>query len=461
MEKHVAFFSYTRSDDDFEGGALTKICEALGKSLQFLSGRKPEIFLDVDDIKPGQKIRQRIEQSLNEVFVLIPILTPSYFTSAWCREELELFLEREKALGRDDLIVAIYYQTQLELELARQHPTKGQTATDPLIQEAAARLAIDWRPLRGKEVNDQAVRKELESIAQRINEIMKEIQTVPPVKKSAKSTPLSGTVHVVDSRGYGQFSTIVSAIERASAGDRIYIAPGHYQGMLRIRKPLEIIGLGNPANIIVEASGETVLLFEASHGRVVNLTLRHGGRGVGKGAIIRQGNLELEGCDISGCDDACVLVQGSAAPILRRNQLHDGKVGILVSANAQGTMEHNHIFANAEVGVAIEDGANPYLRDNLICDNRGYGINVYNSGQGALENNIILNNGRDGVAVATDGNPTLRRNRISGNTYQAVLVARGGRGVFEDNDLRGNREGTWRISPDSEPYVSRTGNLED
>ena len=41
--------------------------------------------------------------------MLIPILTPSFFNSEPCRAELEQFLEREKELGRNDLVLPLYY----------------------------------------------------------------------------------------------------------------------------------------------------------------------------------------------------------------------------------------------------------------------------------------------------------------------------------------------------------------
>lgn len=38
----------------------------------------------------------------------IPILTPSYFNSEACRRDAALFLDDEKAEGREDLVLPIY-----------------------------------------------------------------------------------------------------------------------------------------------------------------------------------------------------------------------------------------------------------------------------------------------------------------------------------------------------------------
>src|SRR5437764_4996701 len=47
-------------------------------------------------------------------------------------------------------------------------------------------------------------------------------------------------------------------------------------------------------------------------------------------ADIGQGRLELEGCDISGRSFTCIDIHSGADPLLRRNRVHGGRVGIFV-----------------------------------------------------------------------------------------------------------------------------------
>ena len=73
------------------------------------TGQEFTIFQD-RDIQWGQNWKRRIEKSLDEeVTFLIPIITPSFFKSKACRDELGRFLERERRLNRDDLILPVYY----------------------------------------------------------------------------------------------------------------------------------------------------------------------------------------------------------------------------------------------------------------------------------------------------------------------------------------------------------------
>ena len=57
----------------------------------------------------GKQWQERIDESFDAVIFLVPILTPSFFKSEACRNELERFLDREKQLNRYDLILPVYY----------------------------------------------------------------------------------------------------------------------------------------------------------------------------------------------------------------------------------------------------------------------------------------------------------------------------------------------------------------
>jgi hypothetical protein len=183
------FLSYTRFDDEYAGGELTQLRERLEQTLRFLGGRAINIFQDVEHIQFGQNISERIEQSLNEVMVFVPILTPSYFKSAWCRTELERFLKREQQLERNYLIIPIYYQTVRELEQARQHPQAAGPVNDPLVQALAPRLAVDWRKMRTKSPDSPEVRNELERVATRIIEVLEELEKAPAPEPKAEIAP--------------------------------------------------------------------------------------------------------------------------------------------------------------------------------------------------------------------------------------------------------------------------------
>ena len=131
-----------------------------------------------------------------------------------------------------------------------------------------------------------------------------------PSGPSPKTEP---PTHVVDAlhRG-GDFSTITAAVEAARPGDRILVRPGLYREGLVIDKTLEIIGEGKRDDVVIEAKGKNVLMFQTTMGRVANLTMRQMGGGKWYAVDITQGRLDLEDCDITSKSLACVAVVASS-----------------------------------------------------------------------------------------------------------------------------------------------------
>lgn len=72
---------------------------------------------------------------------------------------------------------------------------------------------------------------------------------------------------LVDQMHRGDVTTIGKAIAAAKPGDRILVRSGVYYEALVLEKPLELIGEGEPGDVLVQAS-------ECARGLVKNLTLR-------------------------------------------------------------------------------------------------------------------------------------------------------------------------------------------
>ncbi|MFO1433951.1 MAG: hypothetical protein U1F76_28295 [Candidatus Competibacteraceae bacterium] len=91
-------------------------------------------------------------------------ISPSFFASPECRREVERFIEREKALNRNDLILPVYYleYPSLSDEAAAQH--------DPLVRLFSNRQYADWCGLRFTSLNSKTVRQAMAGLAQRIRD---------------------------------------------------------------------------------------------------------------------------------------------------------------------------------------------------------------------------------------------------------------------------------------------------
>jgi len=460
--------SYAHHDD--LDRHLTTFRERLSREVQIQTGLEFPIFQDIKDIHWGQAWQERIDDTLDEIIFLIPIVTPSFFKSDACRAELKRFIDREKELGRSDLILPVYF---VETDLLSDTELR---ATDELAELIASRQYVDWRELRFEPFTNPQVSKTLAKLAIQIRDALPRAQTKKraPAKSSIdprlnEATKTEGgeqstegptakkdppTV-IVDPMHRGNFVTISDAIKSVEPGTRILVRRGLYVEGLVIDKPLEIIGDGHPGDVVVQIAGMDVMLFQTTMGRVVNLTLRQMGGGNWYCIDIAQGRLELEDCDITSQSLACVGIHSGADPRLRRNQIHNGQEGgVRVYDNGQGTLEDNDIFGNELAGVQIKALGNPTLRRNRIHHSKkGSGVNAFEGGQGILEDNDIFDNALSGVQIKTEANPILRRNRIHNNKQNGVYVHEKGQGTVEDNDIFDNGFSGIRSHTSGNPVV--------
>ena len=487
----IAFMSYVRRQDAHDDGRVTEFRARLSAEVHMQTGEEFPIFQDRNDIQWGQYWKERIDKSVDDVTFFIPIITPGFFSSPACCDELKRFLRHEKKLRRNDLILPVYY---VDFPLLND---EAKRKGNRLAQAIAARQYADWRDLRFEPFTDPTVGKRLEQMAVQIRDALERVRpsrqrpsratrrrapkpsppravrgraatdslTPPQVAESAIESGMAKgrlaaktepPTRVVDPMGRGTDTTISEAIKAANPGERILVRPGLYKEGLLLDKPLEIIGEGSSDDVVIEATGRSAMLFKTTLGRVANLTLRQMGGGRWFGVDIAQGRLELEGCDITSQSLACIAIHGGANPVLRRNRIHDSKsAGIFVYENGKGTVEDNEIFGNALAGVGIEAGGNPTLRRNRIHDGKQGGVFVYGNGQGTLEDNDIFGNALAGVTIKTGGNPTLRRNRIHDGKQGGVLVNENGQGTLEDNDIFGNTYAGVEIKTGGNPTLRR------
>jgi TIR domain len=188
-----AFFSYAHVDDATDRGRLRKLAKALAAEVQSQTGRPFQIFVDREDIEWGSDWARRIDEGLQESTFLIPVLTPSYFASDYCLEEVAVVLAKERELGRDDLILPIYYITVEAFD----DPQKR--AADELAAALSAHQYVDLRDLRLTDLSSVRVRRTLGELAIRIRDRI----SARPVRTSTAAATSSPADTAVPARRRG------------------------------------------------------------------------------------------------------------------------------------------------------------------------------------------------------------------------------------------------------------------
>ncbi|WP_448032394.1 TIR domain-containing protein [Bradyrhizobium liaoningense] len=166
-----AFLSYTRLDDEFFGGAITSLRKLIELGVQVIAGQKNfKIYQDVDGLEFGQQWQKGLDQAIASARFLVPVVTPLFFQSEACREELKKFIAHESEQGRDDLILPIYFVTVPALE------KKELLRDDPLAGLIASRQRYDWRSKADLPINDPQVKAAVRQLSEKIGVALARVQ---------------------------------------------------------------------------------------------------------------------------------------------------------------------------------------------------------------------------------------------------------------------------------------------
>lgn len=179
----VAFMSYAHHDD--QDGRVSRFHERLERELRSQTGMDVTIFKDSDDIGLGEQWRKRLEEGLAAATFLLPIITPSFLTSPYCRGEFETFRGHEQALARDDLILPVYYIGCEDFRFSTSDETAAATARSVL-----ERQFFDWRELRHLSPSDQRAERARTKLAERIRTAM--ARTSAGASGQSTDTPADG-----------------------------------------------------------------------------------------------------------------------------------------------------------------------------------------------------------------------------------------------------------------------------
>jgi hypothetical protein len=94
MIEYACFISYRHGEGDEMRTFIEDLHAALRAHLEMYVDQG--IFLDTDRLNPGYRYNEVLAQALYDSVCLVPVLTPAYFLSAYCRRELGAMLKLEQ-----------------------------------------------------------------------------------------------------------------------------------------------------------------------------------------------------------------------------------------------------------------------------------------------------------------------------------------------------------------------------
>jgi len=184
-DKPRALLSYTRNDDRYLEGGISWLREELEKSVSAHTGYPFRIFQGAEDIQPGDRWANKIDQALEGAQIFIPILTPSFFQSNFCRIEAQAFLNYEINMEWAGFVLPLYLIQAHALEKA------SLREVDDIAKALHERQYDDWRSVAGK-LQHEETRRELTDKITRLAETIARLierdsssEKPPPIPKQS------------------------------------------------------------------------------------------------------------------------------------------------------------------------------------------------------------------------------------------------------------------------------------
>ena len=224
------------------------------------------------------------------------------------------------------------------------------------------------------------------------------------------------------------------ALRQARAGSEILLLPGVYRESVTVDKDVEILGVGEPGEVVLEGVGGPSLVLAAGTPVLRGVTLRGA---PGHPALrIERGSPVVEGCTLAG-PGTCVVVTGGQATLQDCRILATGPRGLVVAALAQVRLEGGSIEGFQEAGVLVESGGQVTLQAMQVGPGSGTALRLGARGQATLEGST-LSGAAGAVELGSESRGQFTRCRLVDSRYAGLLALEQSQATLEACELAGN-----------------------
>ncbi len=232
-----------------------------------------------------------------------------------------------------------------------------------------------------------------------------------------------------------EFKTISGALEAASYGDEIIVAPGTYKENLILKKGIilrskgsndERAGFISASHTIIEAAKVEKQIILGAEGAVLDgFTIKE-----------MQERFELREKNYG------VLVNGTAMTIINCliASLANNGIGIIGPANGKSIIKNNKIYNNRGNGITCEEGVEVDILSCEIYQNGDSGIHNAKKVRVSIKQNIIRQNDVDGVMNSAWAEPVITENEIYQNGLNGIGLQLFSKGRIINNKIKSNRQ---------------------
>jgi len=249
----------------------------------------------------------------------------------------------------------------------------------------------------------------------------------------------------------GEFSRIDDAVDAASAGDTILVAPGTYNRRVRVRRVdnLTIDG-GGEAIMQVDSDDDAFRVRESDNVTINGFIINGGERGV---RAKRSSGLTLTNNVMDNVEEGVRLRECSGANIMSNTVLGTSRGrGIRIDRSDDVTVDGNVISGAAREGLRAKRANGLWITSGSFDGNRG-GVRLTRVGTGSSGSQLtgISANGntRTGIRVKGDAGTSVSGNTANDNGRYGLRLEGSSFSLEDaqaDNTASGNCSGDFRVN---------------
>jgi len=237
-------------------------------------------------------------------------------------------------------------------------------------------------------------------------------------------------------------SSIQSALDDASPGDVICVAPGTFEEDLVIDTPHVTLTASDSRNSpVIEGSGNAILVTSADSVRIQGLEIRDATRGI---RLEDSDGVEIIDNTITGNDWGIHDATGSVHALVSGNTITDNSVRAIhfrdsEQATITGNTIRNNAFSSAGLGIGLNISGESTITGNHFEDNADQAIRAEGSNL-LIEDNTFTGHATAIDLLRTSGNRADDA-RVAGNTFTGNdigLNVQSSRVEVDGNSFSGN-----------------------
>lgn len=181
----AGFFSYVQADDESDGGRIISLSKHLRAQFRIQTADELSLFVDRESLEWGSEWAARIDEAIAGTTFFIPVITPSYFRSQTCRQELLKFTREATRLGLEQLLMPIYWVGVADLD------NDPASSADEAVRLVSRYQWQDFRDVRLEDEDSAVFRKAVSGLAAELaSRAAKVTSTVQDMPEAAVATPL-------------------------------------------------------------------------------------------------------------------------------------------------------------------------------------------------------------------------------------------------------------------------------